>query len=277
VPADPFYFELTPGPPLSAVVRRLWVLDLPAPHPSAAPERIVPDGCCEIVLTLLGEVRGLAREGGGWSRRPADVLVGQMSGATTVQPVGAVRLVGIRLHPASLPDLVGFPADDCTDGVFDLADVAPALGARLRDAVGGIDEPRAAIDAIVPALARWIGRRPLAPPIVGRAVELIRAMPPGLTVGTLARELGWSERRLQRAFAAQVGIPPKLLYRITRVQRAILRAEARPGDGWAAVAAYSGYADQPHLVREFVDLAGCLPTSIRSEPAPLRDRLLLRD
>ena len=285
MPDHPRYIEVTPGPPLSAFVRRVWCLDLPAPAAALdrsvpeqiAPERIVPDGCCEIVLTLNGTLRGSDRRGGGWSVRPRDVVVGQMRGAVLVQPLGAVRLLGIRLHPASLPALIGYPATDFTDRVTDLRDVAPALGLRMRDAPGDAIEPHEAIERILHALTRQVERCAAPAPAVAYAVNRIRAMPTGLAVGALARELGWSERRLQRSFAAHVGIGPRLLGRITRVQRAILRAEERPDESWARVAAHAGYADQPHLVRDFADLAGCLPSAIRAEPAPLRDRLLLRD
>jgi AraC-like DNA-binding protein len=285
VPDQPRYIEVTPGPPLSAFVRRVWCLDLPAP-PGApdrsvperiVPERIVPDGCGEIVLTLDGALQGSDRRGDDWSLRPRDVVVGQMRGAVLVQPLGAVRLLGIRLHPASLPALVGYPATDFTDRVADLRDVAPALGRGMRAALRDTIDPHDAIERIVHALTRQVERCAPPAPAVAYAVDRIRAMPTGLTVGALARELGWSERRLQRSFAAHVGIGPRLLGRITRVQRAILRAEARPGESWAAVAAHAGYADQPHLVRDFADLAGCLPSAIRAEPARLRDRLLLRD
>ena len=87
---------------------------------------------------------------------------------------------------------------------------------------------------------------------------MIRANP-AVAVSRLARRLGWSERRLQRTFAAQVGIPPKTLARITRVQHAIRVAETRPQQTWASIAAGCGYVDQPHLIREFGQLRGAHP------------------
>ena len=267
-----------PPPPVGDFVRRIWALDLDGTD--AGPERIVPDGCCEIVLTLQGEVRGSfpgRAAPDGLVRRPADILVGQATGAVVVQPLGPVRLLGIRLRTAGAAALLGFPAAECTDRIVDLADAAPGLRSSLRAAVDGIREPDAAIAAVAAALRRFVaGRTPPAVEI-SSVVGAIRALRPGLTVHGLARGLQWSERRLQRAFAADVGIPPKLLHRITRVQRALALAGARPDDTWAAIAARAGYADQPHLVRDFAELAGCRPSSIRADPAPLRDRMIRYD
>jgi AraC-like DNA-binding protein len=96
-------------------------------------------------------------------------------------------------------------------------------------------------------------------------------------VGSLARHLGWSERHLQRVFRVRVGIGPKALARITRVQRAILLAQRNSRLTWAAIAARSGFVDQSHLIREFRRLAGDLPTALRQGRSQLRDRLLIRD
>ena len=259
-------------------VRRIWALDLDGT--AAAAERIVPDGCCEIVLTLRGEVLGSSPGRAGpanLARRPADILVGQATAAVAVQPLGPVRLVGIRLRTAGAAALLGFPAADCTDRIIDLADAAPGLRSSLRAAVDGVREPDAAIAAVAAVLRRFVADRTPPAPEISAAVGAIRALRPGLTVRGLAHELQWSERRLQRAFAADVGISPKLLHRITRVQRALALAGARPGDTWAAIAARAGYADQPHLVRDFAEIAGCRPSSIRAEPAPLRDRMIRYD
>jgi hypothetical protein len=56
-----------------------------------------------------------------------------------------------------------------------------------------------------------------------------------------------------------VGLSPKVAARVVRFARAtaLLRSPRRPA--LAEVAAACGYYDQPHLNRDFVDLAGCPP------------------
>lgn len=272
MPDAGLFREVSPPAPLSAFVRRVWGLDLPA---DGSPERIVPDGCCEIVLTLEGQMLGAAPNGEP-AVRPRTILVGQMSRATAVQPLGPVRLVGIRLHPWAAAAFLGCSASDATDRVIDLRVASPALHAGLCSATEGVPHLSSAMAGVIAALQAYVARRPRPGSTVEYCVELIRASPE-LRVRELARRIGWSEHRLQRTFAVEVGIAPKALARITRIQRAIRLAEREPRQTWAGIAARCGYVDQSHLVRDFGELAGCTPTSLRAEPQPLRDRLLFRD
>jgi transcriptional regulator GlxA family with amidase domain len=79
-------------------------------------------------------------------------------------------------------------------------------------------------------------------------------------VEQLARETGWSRRHLSARFREEVGMPPKAFARLVRFQRAagLLRAGADLAD-----AAYAcGYADQPHMNRDFRDLFGAPPSQL---------------
>jgi AraC-like DNA-binding protein len=76
----------------------------------------------------------------------------------------------------------------------------------------------------------------------------------------VAAALGVSRRRLETLCRAHLGHSPGRIARIARFQRAvglILR-----GLPLAMVAAQAGYADQPHLTRESVALAGLTPGTL---------------
>ncbi len=79
----------------------------------------------------------------------------------------------------------------------------------------------------------------------------------------IARDAGTTPRTLQRLFATQVGISPKLLARITRFQR-VFRSWQQEPNALARVAAACGYFDQSHLVRDFRDFAGAPPAAFLS-------------
>jgi AraC-like DNA-binding protein len=76
-------------------------------------------------------------------------------------------------------------------------------------------------------------------------------------IGSMAHELGWSRRHLTERFAAEFGLTPKQLARVTRFERSKAGLFAcRP---LAGVAADCGYADQAHLSREWRAMAGYSP------------------
>ena len=74
-------------------------------------------------------------------------------------------------------------------------------------------------------------------------------------VGTLTERLGWSRKRLVAAFHPEIGLPPKTVARRIRFEHAQRRLEGEE----PAIAVGAGYADQPHMIREFVELAGVTP------------------
>jgi AraC-like DNA-binding protein len=77
-------------------------------------------------------------------------------------------------------------------------------------------------------------------------------------IAELARNMGWSRRHLAQVFASDIGLTPKSLARIARFEHAC-RIIRRGGTGLADIAAESGYADQPHLGRDWVAITGMAP------------------
>ena len=91
---------------------------------------------------------------------------------------------------------------------------------------------------------------------------MLRAAPRPVSISALARESGWSVRQLERRFRAETGLTPRLLARIVRFQRVFRALDPDRGrSDWVAVALDCGYADQPHLIREFREFTGQTPAA----------------
>ena len=99
---------------------------------------------------------------------------------------------------------------------------------------------------------------------VVRAVQAIRASHGAVALDRLTLEVGATPRTLQRLFATDVGVSPKLLVRITRFQRVFATWRDDP-TSLARVAAECGYYDQSHLVRDFRDFAGAAPAAFLAD------------
>jgi methylphosphotriester-DNA--protein-cysteine methyltransferase len=104
-------------------------------------------------------------------------------------------------------------------------------------------------------------RRPdarTAHPAVELAVRRIAVSAGTRRIAALRAETGLGDGRLIALFRQQVGVTPKRLARIHRLDRA-LGLLARGGGALAGVAAEAGYHDQPHMNAEFRELAGLTP------------------
>src|SRR5512134_3672377 len=104
------YREIRPRAPVSQFVECFWTLAgaLPA---AAPPERILPDGCMELVLNCAAPFRRYHSRGV-FDRQPLRMLVGQMDRHILIAPSGRVDLIGIRFHPAGARAFLPLPMDE---------------------------------------------------------------------------------------------------------------------------------------------------------------------
>ncbi|HEY0267767.1 MAG TPA: helix-turn-helix domain-containing protein [Methyloradius sp.] len=79
-------------------------------------------------------------------------------------------------------------------------------------------------------------------------------------IHVLARDLGLTERTLERRFISHVGATPKKYARVVRLRSALLQRESLPS--WADIAYAVGYYDQSHMIRDFQELYGTTPESL---------------
>ena len=109
------------------------------------------------------------------------------------------------------------------------------------------------------------------PATVLAAVARIEATRGRETVPAVARGAGVSSRQLQRQFGEHVGVSPKTLGRLVRLQHALDLHAA--GATWSMTALDAGYQDQSHLANECRSLCGLSPVRVfrRKRATPLAD------
>ncbi|MDR3640558.1 MAG: helix-turn-helix transcriptional regulator [Humidesulfovibrio sp.] len=96
------------------------------------------------------------------------------------------------------------------------------------------------------------------------ATSVLEAHGGGLQIQALADGLGTTRRSLERLFRKELGLSPKQLSRLVRFRRLLLNLNARIHGSLTELAVACGYADQSHMIREFKEMTGRLP----SEKAP---------
>jgi len=272
------YREIRPRAPVARFVECFWTLTGLAPA-SGPPERILPDGCMELVLNCGAPFRRY-RTRGAFERQPLRMLVGQMDHSIQIQPTGRVDLLGIRFHPAGARAFLRMPMSELAGHTFALEEVAQSLDRELAAALDGPAASRAArVEAL---LERRIAPTAMPPDAaIENAVARLMHAGDALTVDSLAADAGISPRQLERRFLDAVGLGPKRLARILRFQRVFRAIESEPAPAasgsasngyrpnWAAVAVDCGYYDQAHLIRDFHQFAGQTPSVLLSADAEL--------
>ena len=182
-------------------------------------------------------------------------VMGPPTAAVRVSIPGGATIKGVRLRAGAARRLFDASPAELLDGSVPLSELLRAPSAR------GIDATAEDVHAYVANLLR----RSTAEndPTVRSAITWL-ATHWRSSVDDLSKQANWSNRELRRRFVAALGMGPKLVQRMVRVQAALYLMQARKGRvGLSDLAFECGFADQAHMTREIARFTDYTPTHWR--------------
>lgn len=201
----------------------------------------------------------------GLGRAPGDddrhgsFAAGLFVGPVTIDSFGRSHCIQIDFTPLGAKRFLGMPMTELTDRMVALEDVLGLEGVALREELGNAPDWELRFDTAEAFVLRKLANADAPSPEVAWAYDRIAASGGRAKVSAVAQDIGWSRKHLARRFTDDIGLGPKSVARIVRLNRAM--EASRAGGAWAGIAADCGYADQAHLAREFHELAGASPTA----------------
>lgn len=201
------------------------------------------------------------------------VLAGLSAAPTRIHHDGNQHGIQLALHPGAARALFDCRAAEIADGSFELGDVLGGDADRLRERLHETDSWDRRFELVERLLLARLGARRTqgggdrGPRVeVAEAWRLIRRTRGSVAINDVASRLGWSMRHLQQQFAAEFGLTPKAVAKVSRFERSVPLVAAG-GASLAGVAVQCGYADQGHLTRDWRALAGTSPARWRRQDA----------
>ncbi len=220
-------------------------------------EAVLPNGAVELIFNL-SDPQWVVREGRRSQRFTQAFLAGTWVEPLWIEDERETDLLGVRFRPGGAADWVPGPLRELTHQVADASAAGLRWSEPLRQALGEAKGDRARIECVVATLRRE--RRRVAMDVrVGAVLRALGDDTEPLPISALAKKVGVTHKHLDALFHRSVGISPRQLRRVLRFHRVVSAIEHGPPRPWAALAADGGFADQPHLIREFRAFAGCTP------------------
>ena len=243
--------ERLPVSRLAPYVTSVWIQHVPWNAPPYT-HRTVPNGSAEILCQI--------------DRVPA--LIGPQTGPAEYAVAPGTVAVGVRLRPGALAAVIGIPAVELVDHSVRLDDLWGARAEAIGELVAHAKSAAAAAAVLEAGMVQALTEDSAPDPAVAEAVRRLQRGH-ACDVASLAAAIGMSCRQLRRRCQAAVGLPPKPLQRIFRLQRflAITRRHDVADMNLALFAVQAGFADQAHLCREFLRLTGRSPRTALHEAA----------
>ena len=222
-------------------------------------------------VLLSGEALWRSEDSAGGAVVPADGCVDlilrdgrvEVAGPSTrwlaTGPDGAAGSFGFRMQPGRARLLLDLDLAAIADQLVPLDDVTDhRTAARLREAMIPLETGPAPIGTLATFAAQLAEASRWSDAVRRAASEATPARDAAAT-------LSGSERSFRRRMLATFGYGYATLVRLDRADRA--RSSLRSGSSIADVAASAGYADQPHLSREFRRLVGSSPAQFAASAA----------
>jgi AraC-like DNA-binding protein len=247
--------RFTPYPPggrLAPFVRNLWTVHSREECGTSKRQRIVPDGCIDIIFVRTNPTADYQAS-----------VVGTMTRPMFEALTSHVDYIGIRFAPGGFRHFFDTPPTELTDQIvsLDSLSISTGVGTQLAEA----NSVRTRLDLLEESLNRQL--KPAARDSgIDCILSMIAACDGNVSIAELARRTGWSPRHLRRRFATSIGIGPKTFCQIVRFRKAfrILRRSVRPDSLEAALE--SGYYDQAHFIHEFGRFYGATPSTVACDP-----------
>jgi len=257
------YREIAVPEDLRTFVDSVWIYARPERGGGRIPgrgHRVLPDPGLSLCFQCRRDWRGVIVD--------ADVtIMGPVRSFRFFDPPPGLHLEAIRLKPEWSHELLSVDPAEFADAQRPIASNRSGRWARLRDRLAGttgsIDAVAILVDEIRERVrsSRALSRRDL----VHAALERIRMNDSTTSFGDVARELSASERHVRRLIRERVGIGPKYLQRVERLNRVVAHADRVAKPDWAGLAIDAGYYDQSHLIAETRALTARSPVELHAE------------
>lgn len=247
-----------PSASLNHLVRCHWTFT--SSHAELAQTlTVVPDGCVNMVFHCGAPYRQYMG-GGAYVHQPRCFIIGQLTQPLHLQPTGDTDIFAVRFHPHGfsafcavsprtmhnraipLEDLFGNAARILSDSVLGAGSAAERMLLIEHFLVQHLRPVRSEDESLVPLL------------------DAMQASRGQIALDAVLTGSGLSRRQQERRFAQQVGLSPKQLCKMIRLQSVLPALLSGSFDSLTELAMFGDYYDQAHFIKDFRALTSFTPS-----------------
>lgn len=252
------YRTYRPRPDLQSLVKCYWTLEIPA-GPDPQRQRIIPDGCIDMIFILGEDIKRYTSETG-FILQPRAMVLGQLTGPFHVEPVGYVNSFAVRFYPYGFANFVTLPISELSDKEtpIDLLFGENPAKELEREIIQAEDTGKR-IGIVERFLSDRLDDRAVVDGIVKATIDDLIATRGSASIDSILKEDPSKRRQLERKFLKRVGLSPKQLGKVIRLQAALKMLLNQRSGNLSRIAYESEYYDQAHFIRDFKEITGINP------------------
>ncbi|RQO31480.1 AraC family transcriptional regulator [Taibaiella sp. KBW10] len=256
------YNTYDPSPELNPVIKCYWTIDSPREE-TPQKQRIVPDGCMEMIFHY-GDLYKQYIDGQGVIQ-PRACVFGQLTAPLEIEPTGITGIFSVRFHPEGFMPFATIPIKAFENKAVSLETVFGEEGIQLESRVLGTKNTEEKIKIVEAFLLDKLAHKDTRDRIVSAALSTILEGNGQLSVEELSLQMSINRRQLERRFADTIGLSPKQLSKIIRLQAALKLLLSKQYNRLTDLAYEGDYYDQAHFIKDFKEFTGLSPKDFYNE------------
>lgn len=256
------YKTINPGPDLSLFIRCYWTLDAPKetkPHK----QRIIPDGCVEMIFHY-GDLYKQYLEDGSSILQPSCFVFGQVTRPLDIEPTGKTGIFAVRFNPDGFIAFATKPLGTMENKAVALAELFGNDGLLLERDILAAKTTDDRVKIVELFLNGRVGSAESIDRIIKTTIAAMFTLNGQLSVSEISKEMNVNRRQLQRRFSLVIGLSPKQLSKIIRLQAAIKLLMSDEQGSLTNIAYEGNYYDQAHFIKDFKEFTGVSPKKFYS-------------
>ncbi len=270
------YQTFEPHPDLAPLVKCYWILEVPEAA-GAERQRIVPDGCIEMAFILGDDIKRYTSEVD-FILQPRAMVLGQTTEPFYIEPQGHVNTFAIRFYPYGFANFVTVPIKELANTETPLTKLFEEVAAtELEKSIVEATDTRQRIEVIERFLMDRLSDEAMIDQIVKTTVDALWKTNGSRSINAILEKDLSKRRQLERKFIKQVGMSPKQLGKVIRLQTALNLLLSEKASSLTEIAYESEYYDQSHFIKDFREFTGTNPGEFLGHGNTLLSSLFYKD
>lgn len=252
------YQTFHPHPDLESLVSCYWTLEVPASKESER-QRIIPDGCIEMAFILGDDIKRYTSKDE-FILQPRAMLLGQTIEPFFIEPTGYVNTFAVRFYPYGFANFVTTPIKNLANTETPIELLFGVNTAKeLEQNIIQARDTNHRIQIIENFLLEKLNDQTTIDTIVKHTVDALLSSNGADSITKILKADLSKRRQLERNFKKQIGVSPKQLGKVIRLQSALKLLLSEEADNLTNIAYESEYFDQAHFIKDFKTFTGINP------------------
>ncbi|UTV29934.1 helix-turn-helix domain-containing protein [Photobacterium atrarenae] len=251
------YQTFQPHPDLESLISCYWTLEVPKTD-DVQRQRIIPDGTIEMAFILGDDIKRYTSEDS-FIIQPRAMVLGHTIAPFYIEPTGYVDTFAIRFYPYGFANFVTVPIKTLANTETPLAQLFEEKTAKkLEQNIINAADTKQRIKIIESFLLNKLNEQTTVDNILKTTIDTLFATKGSTSISKILKEDLSKRRQLERMFVKKIGVSPKQLGKLIRLQSA-LKAMLNEEESLTHIAYQNDYYDQSHFIKDFKEFTGVSP------------------